>query len=293
MTTTAPPIDARDTRDDERYLTILEHLRELRNRVIICVLALVVGIGVSLWPLTKYAIDFLVRPAQKEIPGFQLHQFQLLDYWSTYFKVSMLLGLAMAMPVILYEILAFVGPGLTKQERRWLYPIVIGASLMFVAGMAFAYYAELPPALRFLLQPNTDDVVATIGVQTYIDTVVRLLFITGLVFEMPLVIMGLAKIWRCDVEAAHRLVAVCVSAGVCAGGHRHAIDRPDHADRGGGADHRALHLRRLPGAAGRGQLLPGATPLASGSPVPAEARPVRRSPARRRYLPRSCLLRSR
>ena len=203
MTTTAPPIDARDTRDDERYLTILEHLRELRNRVIICVLALVVGIGVSLWPLTKYAIDFLVRPAQKEIPGFQLHQFQLLDYWSTYFKVSMLLGLAMAMPVILYEILAFVGPGLTKQERRWLYPIVIGASLMFVAGMAFAYYAELPPALRFLLQPNTDDVVATIGVQTYIDTVVRLLFITGLVFEMPLVIMGLAKI---GVVTSRRLI---------------------------------------------------------------------------------------
>jgi sec-independent protein translocase protein TatC len=94
----------------------------------------------------------------------------------------------------MYQVLAFVAPGLTKQERRWLYPIVIGASLMFVLGMAFAYYVELPPALKFLLNPRNDDVEPTIGVQTYIDTVTRLLLITGLVFEMPFVIMGLAKI---------------------------------------------------------------------------------------------------
>jgi len=195
MTTSAPPIDRReDARDDGKYLTIIEHLQELRRRVVISVAALAVGIGVSIWPLTKYTVHFLVIPAQRELPGFKLHQFQLLDYWSTYFKVSLLLGLALAMPVIVYQMLAFVGPGLTKQERRWLIPIVLGASAMFVAGMAFGYYAELPPALRFLLKPNTDDVEATIGVQTYIDTVVRLLFITGLVFEMPLIIMGLAKI---------------------------------------------------------------------------------------------------
>ena len=192
MTTAAPAKPRMD--DDGKVLTIIEHLQELRRRVMISAAALIVGVGVSIWPLTKYTVHFLVKPAQDELPGFKLHQFQLLDYWSTYFRVSLLLGIALAMPVLMYELLAFVAPGLTKQERRWLYPIVIGASAMFVAGMAFGYYAELPPALRFLLKPNTNDVEPTIGVQTYMDTVTRLLLITGLVFEMPFVIMGLAKI---------------------------------------------------------------------------------------------------
>lgn len=200
-------------------LPIIEHLLELRRRVMISVGALVVGVGLSIWPLTKYAIHFLVKPGQKIDPNFKLYQFKLLDYWSTYFRVSLLLGIAIAMPVIMYQVLAFVGPGLTKQERRWFYPIVLGASFMFVAGMAFAYYAELPPALRFLLKPNTTDVGSLIGVQTYIDTVTRLLLLTGLVFEMPFVIMGLAKIgivrskqllgwWRYAILFAFVLAAI-------------------------------------------------------------------------------------
>ncbi|HEX5480751.1 MAG TPA: twin-arginine translocase subunit TatC [Dehalococcoidia bacterium] len=191
MTASARPIDQSD---DGKVLTIIEHLQELRTRVMWSAIALIVAVLISIWPLTKYTIHFLVIPAQDQLPGFKLHQFQLLDYWSTYFRVSLLLGIALAMPVIMYEVLAFVAPGLTKTERRWLYPIVAGASIMFVIGMAFGYYVELPPALKFLLKPNTSDVEPTIGVQTYIDTVTRLLLVTGLVFEMPFVIMGLAKI---------------------------------------------------------------------------------------------------
>jgi sec-independent protein translocase protein TatC len=219
MTTSAPPLGRERSQDDGKVLTIIEHLQELRRRVMIAAFALIVGVGVSIWPLTKYTVSFLVKPAKEELPGFKLHQFQLLDYWSTYFRVSLLLGVAIAMPVIIYEVLAFVAPGLTKQERRWLYPIVIGASIMFVVGMAFGYYAELPPALRFLLKPNTSDVEPTIGVATYIDTVTRLLLITGLVFEMPFVIMGLAKIgvvtsrkllgwWRYAILFAVMLAAI-------------------------------------------------------------------------------------
>jgi sec-independent protein translocase protein TatC len=194
MTAQAGPMSAQGASDDGKVLTIVEHLQELRTRVMWSAIALAVGVGVSIWPLTKYTIHFLVIPAQDTRSDFKLHQFQLLDYWSTYFRVSLLLGIAIAMPMIMYQLLAFVAPGLTKQERRWLYPIVVGASLMFVLGMAFAYYAELPPALKFLLDPKNSDVEPTIGVQTYIDTVTRLLLVTGLVFEMPFVIMGLAKI---------------------------------------------------------------------------------------------------
>jgi sec-independent protein translocase protein TatC len=202
-----------------RVLTILEHLQELRYRVMVSAIALLIGIGVSLWPLTQYTIDFLVQPGKDEVQDFKLHQFQLLEYWSTYFRVSLLLGLAIAMPVIMYQVLAFVGPGLTKRERRWLYPIVVGCSAMFVAGMAFAYYIELPPALDFLLDTNNEDVEPTIGVKTYIDTVTRLLFVTGVTFQLPFVIMGLAKIgvvtsrrllgwWRYAIVAAAIAAAV-------------------------------------------------------------------------------------
>jgi sec-independent protein translocase protein TatC len=218
MTTATAP-SSHNTEDEGKVLTIIEHLLELRRRVTISVLALVVGVAVSFWPLTKYTVHFLVEPAQTTLPGFKLHQFQLFDYWSTYFRVTLLLGIALAMPVIMYQVLAFVGPGLTKQERRWFFPIVLGASLMFIAGMAFAYYAELPPTLRFLLRPNSTDVEPTIGVSTYIDTVVRLLLLTGLVFELPFVIMALAKIgilnsrrllgwWRYAILLAFILAAV-------------------------------------------------------------------------------------
>lgn len=220
MTADARVAGARpDEIGEGRVLTILEHLQELRYRVMVSAIALVAGIAVSIWPLTEYAIDFLVQPGKDEVEDFKLHQFQLLEYWSTYFRVSLLLGLAIAMPVIMYQVLAFVGPGLTKQERRWLYPIVIGCSAMFVAGMAFAYYIELPPALDFLLDTNNEDVEPTIGVKTYIDTVTRLLFITGVTFQLPFIIMGLAKIgvvtsrrllgwWRYAIVAAVVAAAV-------------------------------------------------------------------------------------
>jgi sec-independent protein translocase protein TatC len=94
-------------------------------------------------------------------------------------------------------VLAFVGPGLTRNEKKWAYPIVLGASLMFVAGCAFAYYIELPPALNFLLDSG-DVADPLISVRKYVDFVTRLMLVTGLVFEMPLLVMALAKVGIVD-----------------------------------------------------------------------------------------------
>ena len=176
-----------------RTLTILEHLRELRNRLMWAAGALFLGVAVSLWPLTGWMIDFLGEPGRARVEDFELVLTEPLEYWTAYFRVSLLLGFAIAMPVIVYQVLAFVGPGLTNRERRWLYPIVVGASLSFLAGCAFAYYVELPPALGFLVG-NTGDVRPLIRIRSYIDFVTRLIFMTGLVFELPLVVMGLAKL---------------------------------------------------------------------------------------------------
>lgn len=183
--------------EEGKILTILEHLGELRYRLIVSAGALLLGVLVSLYPLTPWFIDFLMEPGRDRVEDFRLVFTEPLEYWTSYFRVSLLLGIGISMPVIVYELLAFVSPGLTKGERRWLYPIVVGATLSFLAGAAFAYYIELPPALKFLVDtPDqfTPDVEPYIKVQSYIDFVTRTMLITGLVFELPLVVMGLAKV---------------------------------------------------------------------------------------------------
>jgi len=179
--------------EEGKVLTILEHLQELRRRLIIAAGALLVCTVASL-VFTQRLLDWLTAPAKDEVEDLSIIYTEPLEYWATYFRVALLAGIALAMPVIVYQFMAFVGPGLTRQERRWVYPIVLGASLSFLAGAAFAYYVELPPALKFLLSFSGDVAEPFIKIGSYINFVSRLMLVTGLVFEMPLVVMGLAKI---------------------------------------------------------------------------------------------------
>ena len=179
--------------EEGKVLTILEHLQELRRRLIIASAALLIGIIASA-VFTQQLLHWLIAPAKDKVEDLSIIYTEPLEYWATYFRVALVAGVALAMPVIVYEILAFVGPGLTRQERRWVYPIVVGASLSFLAGAAFAYYVELPPALRFLLGFSGDVAEPFIRVGSYVNFVTRLMLVTGLVFEMPLVVMGLAKL---------------------------------------------------------------------------------------------------
>ena len=188
VTTASPGQD-----EDDKNLTILEHLRELRYRVMVGGGALLLCMFASFYPITGWVLRWLKRPAEGKVENFNLVFTQPLEYWSTFFSVALMVGLTMSMPVIVYQILAFVGPGLTKTEKRWVYPIVLGASVMFVLGCLFAYYIEMPPALNFLL--NGQGVADPfISVKAYVSFVTRLMLVTGIVFEMPLFVMGLAKI---------------------------------------------------------------------------------------------------
>ncbi len=205
--------------EGEKTLTLLEHLQELRNRMMICGAALAIGVSISFYPLTTIVLDWMREPARSRVDDFELIFTQPLEFWTTFFRVSLLLGITLAMPVFLWQGLAFVSPGLTKTERRWTFPIIMGASLMFVAGGAFAYYIELPPALSFLLAPPSDIARPLISVKSYVDFVTRLMFVTGLVFQTPLVVMGLAKVgvvnstkllrwWRFAIVGAFLISAI-------------------------------------------------------------------------------------
>jgi sec-independent protein translocase protein TatC len=208
----------RPDRDDEKNLTILEHLQELRRRLMICGAALVIAMIASFYPITTWVLQWLKKPAESKVQNFDLVFTDPLEYWTTFFRVSLMIGITLAMPVFLWQVLGFIGPGLTRNEKRWGYPIVLGASAMFVAGCAFAYYIELPPALNFLL--NAGDVARPlISVRKYVDFTTRLMLVTGLVFETPLLVMGLAKVgvvhsrkllswWRFAIVGAFIISAV-------------------------------------------------------------------------------------
>lgn len=206
-------------REEGKNLTIMEHLQEVRGRLMWCALALVIAMAASFWPVTGWVMEWLKAPGEARVENFELVFTDPTEYVSVYFRVSLMIGIALAMPVFLYHLLAFVGPGLTKQEKRWVYPIIFFASLMFIAGLVFAYYIELPPALNFLLNFGGDVATPLISVKKYVDFVTRLMLVTGLVFEMPWVVMGLAWIgivrsrqllrwWRFAVVGAFILSAI-------------------------------------------------------------------------------------
>lgn len=171
-------------------MTLFEHLDEARKRLTIAALTIVLTTVLALI-FTRDIIEYLTGPARAADPDFEPIFTEVLGYVAAYFKIGLLLGVAAGMPMVLYQVFAFVNPGLTSQERKWVLPIVLLASVSFAGGGAFAFYVAWPPALDFLL--NFGDGVAQpqIRINNYIDVLTRFVFWTGVVFEMPLVLMGL------------------------------------------------------------------------------------------------------
>ncbi len=128
----------------------------------------------------------------------------MTGFLGPYMKVALVVGLILAMPVIVYQVIMFVAPGLTRQERRYLFVLLPWIMLSFLVGLAFAYFIFLPPALQFLFSFGSTIAKPQIRVGSYVDFVSSLLFWIGVVFEMPLVIFFLAKIGVVTPQALAR-----------------------------------------------------------------------------------------
>jgi sec-independent protein translocase protein TatC len=221
MTSAAPPDPSPPTPEghaEEKYLTLSEHLGELRRRLTICVIAVVIGIIISAY-FGEDLIEFLKEPGEEASPEFRLVFLEPFENFVVYFRVSMLGGVVLAMPVIVWQVLGFLSPGLRPEEKKWLWGTALGAGGLFLTGVLFAYYVALPPALDFLLNFGDDIAEPTIRIGSYIDFVTRLLFWTGLSFEMPIVIMYLARFrivtagqlihwWRLAIVGAFVIAAI-------------------------------------------------------------------------------------
>jgi sec-independent protein translocase protein TatC len=174
-------------------MPLLEHLRELRLRLIYSLAALGVGTLASL-VFTRQVIDGLVAMC-----GCQVQAIEPTEGFTTYFRVAVILGLVVATPVILYQVVAFVLPALHRNERRYLYLLLPGATLLFALGLAFGYWLVLPRTVGFLStflnEPGAGTAVeANWAFGRYIAFVTNLLLVAGIAFETPLVVYLLAKL---------------------------------------------------------------------------------------------------
>jgi len=165
------------------------HLKELRNRLLYSVIAVGVGVVIGM-AFGNQLLWILTRPAG----NMQLVAIQLVENMVEYFKVALWGGIILAMPFLVYQLFAFVAPGLTAKERRLVFTIIPGIVFMFLAGVCFAYFVALPPALNFLYNFNAQVATPLISISNYLSVVTRLILVIGLVFETPMIIMGLARL---------------------------------------------------------------------------------------------------
>ncbi len=174
---------------EEKKLGILEHLKELRQRLVKSVIAVVIGAVVA-FIFADWIFEILIRPAQ----GFPLIYVDMTEMFSTYMKVCLVAGVILAMPVVTYHFLMFITPGLKPKERRASLIILPWIAIMFLGGVIFGYFILLPPAMNFLFNFGSDIATPQIRIGNYISIVTRFLLAIGLIFELPVVTTFLARI---------------------------------------------------------------------------------------------------
>ena len=181
----------------DREVSLRQHLRELRRRLLISV-ATVVACTVVTFIFYKQIIELLVRPAgdltAATAGGPGLVYIEVTEMVAVTLKVSLVAGFVLAFPVVLFQVVMFVAPGLTSKERRYLLTFMPLVGLAFAGGVAFGYFVLIPPAIKFLLTWGSDVATPMIRIGNYVNVVVMLLFWMGIVFETPLVMFILAKL---------------------------------------------------------------------------------------------------
>ena len=216
MSQTVPtdaPDDELDPLDDSR-MTLMEHLLELRTRLIWVVSAIAIGTIVSM-AFAAWTIEFIASP----LAGYQ-EKLQAITPTATIFvflKVSFTGGTAIAMPIIVYQLVAYIAPGLYAHEKRSLFIILPGIMILFVLGAAFAFFVMLPVAVGFLQTFLSSSINQEWTIDEYVALVTRIVFWVAVSFETPLVFSFLARIGLVSGPALlgfwrHSIVIVAIVA---------------------------------------------------------------------------------
>jgi sec-independent protein translocase protein TatC len=176
---------------DEATMSLVEHLDELRSRIIVVAISIVIA-GILGFFLSEPILELLQRPLPEG--DYQLIQLTIGEALSVRLKIALYVGIALSVPIIVYELWRFVTPGLTKRERRLVWPLLIGAVVLFAFGVALGYVI-IPYALQFLLSLTPPGIDASmLRLSDYVGFVMAIMLAFGLAFQFPVLLLLGARV---------------------------------------------------------------------------------------------------
>lgn len=201
--------------------SFISHLVELRNRLVKAVAAIfVVAIILFLWPGPGALYDFIARPMIASLPiGSKMIATGITDPFLVPMKLTLLVAFVLSLPWILYQIWAFVAPGLYTHEKKLVAPLVTSSSLLFVAGIAFCYFFVFGRVFKFISEFAPQSITVAPDIGNYIDFVTSMCLAFGVAFETPVVVvvlvrMGLVKVEKLKEIRGYVAVGVAVVAAI-------------------------------------------------------------------------------
>jgi len=169
--------------------TLFDHLLELRTRLLHAVLGVLV-VFCSLIYFTQDIYQYVAQPLLAVMPAdTQMIATDVASPFFTPFKLTIVISIFIAMPYILYQLWSFIAPGLYKNEKRLIAPLMFGSTILFYGGIAFAYYVVFPVVFAFFSSVAPDGVTIATDISSYLDFVLKLFFAFGVAFEIPIAII--------------------------------------------------------------------------------------------------------
>ncbi|HEX6601881.1 MAG TPA: twin-arginine translocase subunit TatC [Solirubrobacterales bacterium] len=181
----------------EDRLTLVEHLDELRARLIVCIVVFVVALGLCLWQ-NHLLLEIAGGPLPDDHD--QLTTFGVTEPFTTTLTVSAYGALVLSLPIFLWQLYAYVLPAFSRAERRVILPILLLFPILFLAGIAFAYFVVMPAAVNFLLDFNDDQFNIQLRAREYYSFFAMTEIACGLMFQMPLAILAITRLGIVRVE---------------------------------------------------------------------------------------------
>lgn len=193
--------------------TLIEHLDELRKRLIVSLIVLTVAFGFT-YGFHKTIIGWLARP----LDGKELLTFNVAEAFTTAFNVSLYAAFALSLPVLIYQLWSFLAPAFTEHDQHTVARMVAIATVLFAGGMAFAYWVVLPAAIPFLVNFDQDVFNNQVRASSYIGFASITILAVGLLFEMPVFILGLVRLRILTADRLKRNrrlgIVICVAIAV-------------------------------------------------------------------------------
>ena len=182
-----------DADDAGGKMSFLDHLDELRRRILYAVIAIAIGFVISFFFIDDI-FNFIMRPLQQQLPpGGTLIFTEPTEAFILYIKIALISGLLIASPAVMTQVWLFVAPGLYANEKKWAIPFVAMSTFFFVGGAAFAHYVVFPLTWRFFVSFTTDILTFMPRIEPAFSLYLRLVLAFGIVFQMPTVVLFMAR----------------------------------------------------------------------------------------------------